>query len=578
MLQFIDKTALNYANIFGYQDDLKLVGKEFNYLAAMVYAGYFFGQYPCGVLIGRYPAQNSALAVCFTMGIFEAAVTPGLTLMTGFWYKRSEIPLRQCIWYSSLGWGGIVGSYISMEITKLAPDTQPARWEILFFILGGATMIWSFVLYFLLPDVPSNARFFTHREKLVAVHRVAGNDTGIKNKHFDRKQAVVAFWDPKAILLFISVFAAAIPNGVVNSFSIIIIKDMGFTNTRTTELKSVGDAVQIVALLIGGTVTLNVRNSRLCTATFFNVLCTIAAACMAFLPRSETWARLACFWLVNAQSVGFTVSLVTISSNMGGYTHRAMANAFVFTAYCWGNFAGPFVVKPSQAPKYTSATIGLLVGYAIKTVCHLSLLVGVGGAMGDATKLDVAEWNRDMAINVTSMMLMSRHIIPEMRKQGRGSIVNMSSVSGLLGGNPSLLYSTSKGAIIQMTRAMAAQHGPENIRVNCVCPGMVFTPMVRGRGMTDEMRQARINQNLLKREGDAWDVAHAILFLCGKESKWITGLVMPVDGGVRYTYGTPIETNLSVGSHATQTTAGKADRPALKADTLAAEKAAKPKL
>lgn len=59
-----------------------------------------------------------------------------------------------------------------------------------------------------------------------------------------------------------------------------------------------------------------------------------------------------------------------------------------------------------------------------------------------------------------------------------------------------------------MTRAMAAQHGPENIRVNCVCPGMVFTPMVRGRGMTDEMRQARINQNLMKREGTAWDVGY----------------------------------------------------------------------
>ncbi|RMY58024.1 hypothetical protein D0863_12406 [Hortaea werneckii] len=200
------------------------------------------------------------------------------------------------------------------------------------------------------------------------------------------------------------------------------------------------------------------------------------------------------------------------------------------------------------------------VAKAVKTYGKIDILVnivGVGGAMGDATKLDIAEWTRDMAINVTSMMLMSRHIIPEMRQQGRGSIVNMSSVSGLLGGNPSLLYRTSKGAIIQMTRAMAAQHGPENIRVNCVCPGMVFTPMVRGRGLTDEMRQARINHNLLKQEGDAWDVAHAILFLCGKESKWITGLVMPVDGG---------------------TTAGKADRPALKADTLAAEKTAKPKL
>ncbi|KAI0466776.1 hypothetical protein F4859DRAFT_507213 [Xylaria cf. heliscus] len=176
-------------------------------------------------------------------------------------------------------------------------------------------------------------------------------------------------------------------------------------------------------------------------------------------------------------------------------------------------------------------------------------IVGVGGAMGDATTVNLEAWERDFRINVTSMVLMARHTIPEMRKQGRGSIVNMSSVSGLLGGNPSLLYPTTKGAIIQLTRAMAAQHGQENIRVNCVAPGMVYTPMTRGRGMTDEMRQARINQNLMKKEGTGWDVGYAILFLCSKEAGWITGLIMPVDGG---------------------TTAGKADRPALEADTLAA--------
>ncbi|KAI1337356.1 hypothetical protein F5Y15DRAFT_408169 [Xylariaceae sp. FL0016] len=166
-------------------------------------------------------------------------------------------------------------------------------------------------------------------------------------------------------------------------------------------------------------------------------------------------------------------------------------------------------------------------------------IVGVGGAMGDATKVDLDAWDRDLRINVTSMVLMARHAIPEMRKNGRGAIVNMASVSGLQGGNPSLLYPTSKGAIIQMTRAMAAQHGPENIRVNCVAPGMVFTPMVRGRGMTDEMRQARINQNLLKQEGTAWDVGYAILFLCSKEARWITGLILPVDGGVSNTVQFP---------------------------------------
>lgn len=132
--------------------------------------------------------------------------------------------------------------------------------------------------------------------------------------------------------------------------------------------------------------------------------------------------------------------------------------------------------------------------------------------MGDATAVDLDAWDRDMRINVTSMVLMARHVIPHMRKQARGAIVNMSSVSGLLGGNPSLLYPTTKGAIIQMTRAMAAQHGQEGIRVNCVAPGMVYTPMVRGIGMTEEMRQARISQNLMKQEGDAWDVGYAVLF------------------------------------------------------------------
>lgn len=222
-----------------------------------------------------------------------------------------------------------MGSYISFGISKLPEDFAPARWELLFYILGAATCLWAFVIFFALPDAPNNAYFLTKAERVLAVKRVAANETGIKNKAFHKEQGLVAFKDPKAILLFISVFAAAIPNGVINSFSTIIIKDMGFSTTMTTELKSVGDAVLIVALIIGGVITLNVPNSRLLTSTAANILCTVAAGCMAYLPRSHTWSRLVCFWLTNAQSVGFTVSLVTVSSNMAGYTHRAMANAMI---------------------------------------------------------------------------------------------------------------------------------------------------------------------------------------------------------------------------------------------------------
>jgi NAD(P)-dependent dehydrogenase (short-subunit alcohol dehydrogenase family) len=157
--------------------------------------------------------------------------------------------------------------------------------------------------------------------------------------------------------------------------------------------------------------------------------------------------------------------------------------------------------------------------------------VGISGPPGTAIDVDIEGWEHAMRVNVTSMMLMARYAIPEMIKQGGGSVVNVASVAGLAGGHPSLLYPTSKGAVINMTRAMAAHHGPEGVRVNCVCPGMVYTPMVSSRGMTPEMRAARRQRSLLQTEGTGWDVGNAVLYLASDDARWITGIVMPVDAG-----------------------------------------------
>jgi NAD(P)-dependent dehydrogenase (short-subunit alcohol dehydrogenase family) len=157
--------------------------------------------------------------------------------------------------------------------------------------------------------------------------------------------------------------------------------------------------------------------------------------------------------------------------------------------------------------------------------------VGVTGPAGTALEVDPDAWDAGMRTNVTSMVLMSRHAVPEMRKLGAGSIVNIFSAAALRGGHPSLLYPTSKGAIISMTRAMAAHHGHDGIRVNCVAPGMVYTPMVASRGMTAEMREVRRERTLLGTEGTGWDVGYSVLFLAGDEARWITGIVPEVDGG-----------------------------------------------
>jgi NAD(P)-dependent dehydrogenase (short-subunit alcohol dehydrogenase family) len=159
--------------------------------------------------------------------------------------------------------------------------------------------------------------------------------------------------------------------------------------------------------------------------------------------------------------------------------------------------------------------------------------VGVGGTGGTAVDLDLEAWDRDLRINVTSMMLMARYAIPEMRKQKGGAIVNIASVAGLRGGHSGLLYPTSKGAVVNMTRAMAAHHGREGIRVNCIAPGMVYTPMVyaRGNGMAEELREARRKRSLLQVEGTGWDIGNGVVYLCSDMARWVTGVVHPIDAG-----------------------------------------------
>jgi NAD(P)-dependent dehydrogenase (short-subunit alcohol dehydrogenase family) len=157
--------------------------------------------------------------------------------------------------------------------------------------------------------------------------------------------------------------------------------------------------------------------------------------------------------------------------------------------------------------------------------------VGIAGPTGTAVTTDMAEWERGMQVNVTSMVLMARFAIPEMIKVGAGSIINLASIAGLRGAGKSLMYATSKGAVVNLTRMMAFQHGPDGIRVNAIVPGGLATPMSDADGMTELRRERRRLRSLLRTEGTAWDVAHAAVYLGSEEARWVTGILLPVDGG-----------------------------------------------
>ncbi|MGA7809854.1 SDR family NAD(P)-dependent oxidoreductase [Bradyrhizobium sp.] len=175
-----------------------------------------------------------------------------------------------------------------------------------------------------------------------------------------------------------------------------------------------------------------------------------------------------------------------------------------------------------------------LVEAALDRFDRLDLLdnnVGIG-SRGSVVEEKAEQYRRVMQVNVESMFLLSKYAIPAMIKTARGgAIVNISSISAL---RPRGLttYSTSKAAVIGLTRAMAVDHGRDNIRVNCICPGPMYTPMVYARGMSEAARARRARASVLKLEGTGWDVGQAARFLLSDHARYITGQVLVVDGGV----------------------------------------------
>jgi NAD(P)-dependent dehydrogenase (short-subunit alcohol dehydrogenase family) len=173
----------------------------------------------------------------------------------------------------------------------------------------------------------------------------------------------------------------------------------------------------------------------------------------------------------------------------------------------------------------------------VETFGGLDIVFNNAGIITRRSVVDLEEgdWDRVMNVNVKSIYMMSKFAIPAMKTGGGGSIINTGSGWGLVGGPKAAVYCASKGAVVLLTRAMAIDHGPDRIRVNCVCPGDTDTSMLHdearqlGREEDDFMREAAARP--LGRVGTPEDVARAVLFFAGDQSNYVTGSTLVVDGG-----------------------------------------------
>lgn len=179
--------------------------------------------------------------------------------------------------------------------------------------------------------------------------------------------------------------------------------------------------------------------------------------------------------------------------------------------------------------------IAALIRHAVEKFGGIDVLfnnAGAGGAIGPIEAIAVDAWDRTQAILLRSAYLGMKHAVPHLKKRGGGSIISTSSVAGLAGYPYIAAYCAAKAGLINLTRSAAVEFGESRIRVNCICPGDIITP-IRSNGMSDAELEVELAKNQpIPRAGHVEDVASAVLYLASDDSEWVTGLIMPIDGGL----------------------------------------------
>jgi len=195
-----------------------------------------------------------------------------------------------------------------------------------------------------------------------------------------------------------------------------------------------------------------------------------------------------------------------------------------------GGEAGSIEVDVADA-----ASVAAMVDYAVGRYGRLDVLFNNAGTLrpGTAVELSVEDWDFVMGVNVRSVFLGAKYAVPHMVAQGGGSIINTASISGLHGDGGAVCYAASKAAVINLTRALSTDHGPQGVRVNAICPGTIETPPVRRMMAEPAVLERNVMAHALRRLGRPEEIAAAALWLASDESSFVSGEAIVVDGGLR---------------------------------------------
>ncbi|OJJ00719.1 hypothetical protein ASPVEDRAFT_40254 [Aspergillus versicolor CBS 583.65] len=374
-LQFVDKLILSQATLFNLREDLNLQGNQYSWTSAVFYFGYLSWSWPSSYLLVRLPigkylgttiflwggilmchaaSKNFAglMTARFFLGVGEAAVAPGFSLIVGMFYTRKEQPLRQSLWYFGNCLGALLGGLIGYGIGHInAPGVN--RWQLLFLILGAITSAFGIVVFALLPDSPAHAIFLTKAERTIALRRTLENKTGVMDtREFRWDQARQAVADPQTWFLVLFTVCVNFANGGLTSFLAILINGFGFGTFQSLLLQMPSGGVEIITLIITSTVATLVRSTRIAMLVCCTAVSVVGMAMVWKIDPEEKAARLVGLSLGIAYAMNIPISMSLMSSNVASFTKRSVVSAMIFMAYCVGNIVGPQFFIESEAPSY----------------------------------------------------------------------------------------------------------------------------------------------------------------------------------------------------------------------------------
>ncbi|CAN8098236.1 unnamed protein product [Discula destructiva] len=331
--QQLDKSTLSYTSVFGLADDAHLVGNEYSWLGSVLYLAQLVMQPVAAFLLVKFPNGK----------VISAAIL---------------------LWGSSLAiMSALVGSLFTYGLAHIHSD-RLFRYQVIFLFCGLLTVAYSFIVFWLIPDSPMEAKFLSDREKVIATERLRANQMGIAARTWRWDHVWETATDVKTYLWFVAITSISIASGGITTFGSLIVKSFGYDSFTTILFNIPFGAIQIISII--GSAWLAKRTQRKgLVITAISVPPVIGSILMLTVPRRLKGVLLFGYYLVSCMAAITPILYNWQASNTAGDTKKKCTSAVVFIGMCLGNVIGPLLYSQDQAPLYRQGVIADLCMFVV---------------------------------------------------------------------------------------------------------------------------------------------------------------------------------------------------------------------